>query len=903
MAQLADPPMDRSIPHDKRWPLLKDIIVDLFIGQDMKIADVAKHMKEVYGFDAQPAHYRYRFKSWNIHKRVTAAEKDKIIRRHTKRSRASASTSDIVLTKGGIPKVLSENAKAQLRRYASAASLPTISPGFILKWNFPYAALFSTSSGPFGHPSPATSPFFTVDSPAAATPSPGGPINAPSPTTQALRKRASLDHVGLFLQGRPMELLKSLDPVEQKAAAVWFHDLFLFSFMSAKYFGKGPTHWSADLIAARSLGAQPAGASPPSQPVRALTGTPSSTLPFDDPEPPTMLCRWSIHYKPQVRVTEWCPDSDGEQDVEDKQDIEDEATWRPWTENDRSLPEVIREGITSGSFTETPTPVPVSSTVASEVLSKSPAQLEAEAYAFAIISGNYAHLEEHLGDLYDEPSPETFGLLAETYPFHQAAANLRGAKSCCLVMDTLVNSMNATFSIGMLYRNGNGHTVLDTLMVTILRSHTSTRPSLVCSSFDRPERFPGEGIDVCGRYDLDSPCIRRLFASGHTSVPMSWKHVFCHTSAQVICHSMTRIFTVFWSPSINTPSGIFIRTCSHCSRQLTPTPLHTLVVVAYFLATQGSPGETLFGVIAVLSCMLALGADPLQQSDLSPQHILSGTTAHPTTEQCEHAPATPLDLARALRNSSNDGWTPETRLGWDIFVKIMDQARAAHLQYRGSPAKGECTHYYERSDDPLRNSFCGSLELGRLWAAVQVELVTYRRLQEDQPWISADFDLQLLRKGLDTNLGASSLPLIAKGMLEDFSPCGWFVAAQDDNAVEVYTAPRAQDVCSRHIMNMDIWERTEFCGLLDEAVWIMKQRYQEASDSGQSSGDANMSYQSSDNADMSDQEGRDEEMVNRDGTFRDGNQEESNEWYAPGYQQEGDDMMGWSAGFGPLGDM
>lgn len=596
-----------------------------------------------------------------------------------------------------------------------------------------------------------------------------------------------------------------------------------------------------------------------------------------------MLCRWSIHYKPEVVVTEWCPDPDG------KQDIEDEATWRPWTENDRSLPEVIREGITSGSFTETPTSVPVSSTVVSEVLSKSPAQLEAEAFAFAIISGNYGYL----GGLFGKCPPETFELLAETYPFHRAAANLRGAKSCCLVMDTLVQSMHEEFSIGMLYRNGNGHTVLDTLMVTILRSHTSTRPSLVCSSFDRPERFPGEGIDVCGRYDLDSPCIRRLFASGQTSVPMSWKHVFCHTSAQAICHSMARIFAVPWSPSIETPSGIFIRTCSHCNRQLTPSPLHTLVVVAYFLATQGSPGETLFGVIAVLSCMLALGADPLQESDLSPQHILSGSTSHPTTEQCEHAPATPSDLARALRNSSNDGWTPETRLGWDVFVKIMDQARTAHFQTRDSPTK--CRHYDEHpgNHNLLQNSFCGSPELGQLWAAVQAELVTYRRLQEDQPWISVNFDLQLLQKSLDADSGASGVPLIAKGMLQDFTSCGWFVEVQTRRWTGVYTTPRAQDLCSHHIMNMDIWERTEFCGRVEEMLLVVKEDDLEASDSEQSSGDAS----------MSDQEDQDEEMVDRDETFHDGNQEESNGWYTPGYQQEGDDVMGWSVGFGQLGDM
>ncbi|KAL8336583.1 hypothetical protein RB601_000414 [Gaeumannomyces tritici] len=840
--------MDRSIPHDKRWPLLKDIIINLFIGRDLKIADVAKHMKEMYGFDAQLAHYRYRFKSWNIHKRTTAPEKDKIIQRHIKRGRAGASTSDIALVKGGIEKPLSEKAKAQLRRYANerskkgAASLPAIGPGFILQWDFPYHALLSTGSGPFDHTSPSAStpPFLTVNSPPTAAPSPGRPVNAPSPTALALQKIGSLYHVGMFLQGRPMELLKSLSPAEQKAASVWFHDLFLFSFMSAKYFGKGPIRWDADLIAARSLGSRFAGASPSPGPAHALTGTPKSAPSFDDPKPATMLCRWSIHYKPEVDGggIEWGPDPTAAADSH-VQDLDDESTWRLWTGESQYLPDVIQEGITSGSFTQATTSLPVSSAIVSETLRKSPSQLEVEAIALGIMCGNPESCL-HLLRYARRESPK---LLAEIHPFHLAATNLRGAKGCCGIMRNLTAMLQDDLSVAMLYRNGNGHTILDSLMVTILRSHTSTRPALVCSSFDRPERYPGEGTDICGRFDLDSPCTRRLFASGQIAVPMSWKHVFCHTSAQAICHTTIAIFSRSWSPKINTPSGIFIRTCSYCHKLLVPTPLHTLVVVAFFLATQGSPGETMFGAIAVLSCMLALGADPLEESDLSHQHILSGSATRSTTEQCQHAPATPLRLAHTLHRSSAGLWAPETRIGWDIFVKVLAEGEKAHGPML-SPMS-TCRHL-DDDGERVDNHFCASSKLGQLWAAVQAELVTYRRLDEDQPWLSPHFDLQLLQTDSAAALDASGLPLIAKGMLKECTPCGWVVSmwerADDVPMALAFLIPSAQDICSYYFMNMDSWKRTDFCGAwVVNAFWIVGEKGSESGNSEQSSHDEDMS--------------------------------------------------------------
>lgn len=53
MAAQGHPGMDCSIPYDKRWPLLQEVIIDLFINKEMSLQNLAKHMKDVYGFDAQ----------------------------------------------------------------------------------------------------------------------------------------------------------------------------------------------------------------------------------------------------------------------------------------------------------------------------------------------------------------------------------------------------------------------------------------------------------------------------------------------------------------------------------------------------------------------------------------------------------------------------------------------------------------------------------------------------------------------------------------------------------------------------------------------------------------------------------------------------------------------------------
>lgn len=55
-----------------------------------------------------------------------------------------------------------------------------------------------------------------------------------------------------------------------------------------------------------------------------------------------------------------------------------------------------------------------------------------------------------------------------------------------------------------------GHTVLDALMISILRSNTNVVPDHASSNFNPPNRFPGEEEVICGRWDAISPFVRAL---------------------------------------------------------------------------------------------------------------------------------------------------------------------------------------------------------------------------------------------------------------------------------------------------------------------------------------------------------------------------------------------------------
>ena len=258
---------------------------------------------------------------------------------------------------------------------------------------------------------------------------------------------------------------------------------------------------------------------------------------------------------------------------------------------------------------------------------------------------NLNQIEEVLRQLNDkdiDPSP--------LYPFHLAASFLDGSKSCCDVVDKLAHwnyGMNGA-KVHKTYLNEYGHTILDNLMITIIKAHTSARPVVVDEMFKDVARFVGEEVDICGRWDADSACIRQLYAHGHISIPSSWKHKFCNTSIQAVCHCIDWMFNRMpIRLLLDTPSGLYTRQCfsSDCGKKLQLSPLHSLVMTAYHLATQGRDGEDLFGILACALSLVVHGFNPSAKADISVAALLSLDSF----VECDHVELTAAELAARQR--------------------------------------------------------------------------------------------------------------------------------------------------------------------------------------------------------------------------------------------------------------
>jgi hypothetical protein len=74
-------------------------------------------------------------------------------------------------------------------------------------------------------------------------------------------------------------------------------------------------------------------------------------------------------------------------------------------------------------------------------------------------------------------------------------------------------------SVRKLYTYHLNHTDLDNLMIAILKAHSSCTPAMADEAFKKEHRFAGEEVDICGRWDADSDCIRHLQASGSPTIP------------------------------------------------------------------------------------------------------------------------------------------------------------------------------------------------------------------------------------------------------------------------------------------------------------------------------------------------------------------------------------------------
>lgn len=541
---------------------------------------------------------------------------------------------------------------------------------------------------------------------------------------------------------------------------------------------------------------------PPDQPPSPQLGAPDPASGisthrslFTTITPPSQLCNWAIH----VNIPRYEPIPDPPSVPTEPYDMDDEASWPQWGANSTTLSGRMAESLSETDFTSiTSQELPMSTSAIIRSVQRSPEQLEADALSFAIIAGNYDTvvriIERHAGDPpLSDSSPS---------PFHLAASFMMGSKTCCDMYDVLLE-MHGNASIGLHFRDNKGYTVLDMLFVKILSAHTSAKPIQVSDGFEGQARFPGEERDPCGRWDADSPCVRRLYASGQCRIPQDWKHPFCHTSVQAICHSITAIFSKPQSPSINTRSGLFSRGCQSCRQRLELTPLHSLLLVAFHLAVNGRRGETLFGAIACLSALLVHGADPHQTAEVS-KDLLTG---HTVSRRCDHKPANAAQLAENVSEYVLRACVPGAEPGWRAFVLILQHATAVAKKDRSyqafeTPLQCECKFAcfsrgnFSCTDSPF---------LGTIWAFIQAEFLTYRRIAVDDPWISSHFNIEAVSLWLEGKTGILETGFQMEGMLKPYSRCGWFM---DHWAVLLRPCP--DEIGTEYFINMEDWSRSTF---------------------------------------------------------------------------------------------
>ncbi|KAF5590999.1 ACB 4-hydroxyacetophenone monooxygenase [Fusarium subglutinans] len=410
------------------------------------------------------------------------------------------------------------------------------------------------------------------------------------------------------------------------------------------------------------------------------------------------------------------------------------------------------------------------------------------------------------------------------HPLHLAAAFLDGGNQCCGVFTDLFQILSPTFAF---YRNidGHGHTILDALIVTVLRSHTSIQPGDVSYGFHSPNRFPGEENDICGRWDAEAPIVRELFEQGYARIPTRWKHPFCHTAVQAVCHSIIAIFASPASPNIDTPSGLFVRRCTTCGLELKLGPIHTLVIVAFYLAQLGMPGETLFGALAMLTCLTALGADVTTKANISVEGILRSSDGG----ECRHTLLSPLELMKAIPEGVIEAWSECCQIGWGCLTEVLvlvaserDQERGSRSQasvgpvgdeWSGTPASSHSESsahdscwviFQEECHDNWLKLPCNGPRIGLLWASIQTELLTYRRVRDGDSWISEKFSMKALNTWLKAEHTELSMPLVQNRIFKVHTRCGWFGKALE------FLCPTAEDVCTKYFMNMEIDSKTSY---------------------------------------------------------------------------------------------
>lgn len=534
-----------------------------------------------------------------------------------------------------------------------------------------------------------------------------------------------------------------------------------------------------------------------------LSLSPSTLEDQSDHLVPSQQCSRAVHMTDKLHYAMFGDsesDKDGsESDEEDIMDNEDVQGYRS------SLHQALAENRFS-NIAQDLLPIPMPG-ICQQTKLQNGSMIE-ETVAFAIMGRNTDLLYEALREL--EGSAQRLEIL-HMYPFHMEAAYLDGGKTCCLVFDALCGMVDGIAPRKDQFVNEYGHSVLDALLLTILRSHTTVTMRMVDGDLLEGATMPGQEVDICGRWTADIPCFQALLRGGQTALPTSWKHKFCHTSFQAIIHSILLLLDEFPLLSI-IPSGLFKHQCLECGQRFQLGPLHALVMTAFYLATFGRPGEDLIGIVACYLALVSAGVLPVAQCAIHPLQLLD--MVHDVG--CRHKEMSPFEMAVAIEAETDTVKLSETtRIGWSIFMAIMriaeesctaaresrcglpedaaahnelydrnlnvwetDRAEDAH--YQGNDYGNSSPLFPKDCDVLCARFFCESTGsprfgdspiLGHVWAALKAELATNKKIREDDGWSSASFSMEHLLASL--TLG-DSVEIGYMGFLAPYCRCGRF---------------------------------------------------------------------------------------------------------------------------------
>ncbi|KAF2648402.1 hypothetical protein K491DRAFT_763107 [Lophiostoma macrostomum CBS 122681] len=831
-----------SLSFNQKWEMHKPLLERLYLQENLKLPKIKGILRDEHNFDVEVHQYKYRFDKWNWKKSINSKTKARIVSKSRQRLEAGRNT--IVMYKGRAidSRKLIRSEKLATKNETLATLFRREGDGVngafplngvagntmaFVNWNLPYRALLRLFPQLKDHKSPAamsasTPSDVSIASPAAEALSPG--------LSQSISIRKTRENAALFIAGDFEGLLRSFSERDRKVFSTWMHEFWYFSFMTAKHWGSRLGQFTADdlwqefsnAVSPNLLAPTPPGAVHSPQPGSLQSESHGTT-------PPSSLCRWSIHVEEEYQWVD-------QQESTDLRGVFSDI--RPQDDLAEPLQQKLQQGLESNSFSTVPiSQLPVDLSLVGRAARKSPDQMWEESFGFAIMSGNYELVETMMQAERDSLRRR----LQNIRPAHLAAAYLNGGKSCCLIIRKLC--LNAQhYEREASDRDDNGRTVLDILMLRILRSHSTTQLDIISDGLRRVQIPVGEEVDVCGRWDPETPSYRELIGGGMGKVPKSWKHRFCHTSIQAICHSIGYVSQLRFQ-TLQT-SGLFASRCFHCGLLLEVSPLTALVFTTWHLLKESMDSEDLFGMVYCLfQLLLSLGEYVVfLRSPVCTRWFDDDMDR----ENCNHEELSPWEVAMRLNVKARQVGSPEACKGWEAFLLILGQVEEQHrwVSEACPPVGYEKQHeeilraYENDSDDDIDENtvdvtdiaqyslhrevffdgdmafpvgceehggfraFGRNLCLGHIWAACQVELLTYRRQKEGDPWTSQHLTIDTILECLRTG-DPEVLPYVGKRMLETYCACGCYQGWFDVGTPREYA-------CCSYFSNLDDWHRTSF---------------------------------------------------------------------------------------------